>query len=484
MTIDIIHNEILLLIFHFVRATYLDPIHEDHKWRDEARWRLSWWHPIVHVCRNWRFVAFASPNFLDLKLVCSHETPLELIGIWPPFPIIIKNTNRSLMPEDYDFDAAFVHRDRICEIKIYLSSSQLQRLAPMMQEKFPALTHLGLDLDLLHNCRRTTPALPDGFLGGSAPSLKSLWLRSIPFPALPNLLLSTTGLVHLALVDLPYGGYISSEVIVTALAVLPNLESFTIEFMSPSSFPDWETRHPLPQTRTALPALTSFKFRGVSEYLEDFVARIDTPLLSSIHIAFFYQLIFDIPLLAQFMKRTTTLRALSRVHVDFGHNSVCVGCHPPRRGLDQDSGLQILCAELDQQLLSLAQLFTLFFPSIYMVEHLYIYIQSLWKDNTESMQWLEFFHPFTAAKSLYVSKPFVQCIAPALQKVARECVTEVLPALEGIFLEGPRSSGPAQKVIGLPGELQEAIGQFVAARQLLGHPVAVFPWDRTVLDGR
>ena len=409
---------------------------------------------------------------------------MELIGIWPPLPIIIKNTNRSPMPEDYDFDAALVHRDRVCEIKIYITSPQLQRLASTIQEQFPALTHLGLDLDLLHNCRRPTPALPDGFLGGSAPSLKSLWLRSIPFPALPNLLLSTTGLVHLALVDLPYSGYISPDEIVSALAVLTNLESFTIKFMSPSSFPDWGSRRPLPPTRTALPALTSFKFRGISEYLEDFVARIDTPVLNSIHITFFYQLTFDIPLLAQFMERTTTLRALSRAYVEFGYNSVHVGYHPPRRGFDQDSVLQILCAELDQQLLSLAQLFTLFFPSIYMVEHLYIYVQSLWKDNTESMQWLEFFLPFTAAKSLYVSKPFVQCVATALQKFAGKRVTEVLPALEGLFLEGPRSLGPVQKVIGLPGELQEAIGRFVAARQLFGHPVAVFPWERTVLDGR
>ena len=63
-----------------------------------------------------------------------------------------------------------------------------------------------------------------GFLGGSAPRLKYLWLRSIPFPAHPKLLLSAADLIQLSLVDLLHTGYITPEGIVTALAVLANLE--------------------------------------------------------------------------------------------------------------------------------------------------------------------------------------------------------------------------------------------------------------------
>jgi hypothetical protein len=49
------------------------------------------------------------------------------------------------MPEDYDFDAAIVHHNRVCEINLlHLTSSQLQRLASAMQEQFPALIHLML----------------------------------------------------------------------------------------------------------------------------------------------------------------------------------------------------------------------------------------------------------------------------------------------------------------------------------------------------
>ena len=150
------------------------------------------------MCQRWRSVVFASPNFLDLRLVCGPRTRVELTGIWPPLPIIIRNMVDLPMPEDYDFDAAIVHPNRVCEIDLlHLTSSQLQRLASAMQEQFPALIHLMLDFADYYS--RPAPALPDGFLGGSAPRLQSLRLHSIPFPALPKLLLSATDLVHLTL---------------------------------------------------------------------------------------------------------------------------------------------------------------------------------------------------------------------------------------------------------------------------------------------
>jgi hypothetical protein len=99
------------------------------------------------------------------------------------------------MPGDYDFDAAIVHPNRVREIDLHLTSFHLQLLASAMQEPFPALTHLTLgitDYDL--DCDgfvAPAPALPDGFLGLSSPRLQSLELDSIPFPALPKLLLST-----------------------------------------------------------------------------------------------------------------------------------------------------------------------------------------------------------------------------------------------------------------------------------------------------
>ena len=377
------------------------------------------------------------------------------------------------MPEDYDFEAALVHQNRVCEINLRLASSQLQRLASAMRGQFPALIHLKLDFAGYYSHLAPAAALPKGLLGGSAPRLRSLRLYSIPFPALPKLLLTATDLVRLTLWNIPHLGYISPEAIATGLAVSVNLKSITIAFESPLSRPDQKRRCSPPPTRFVLPALTRFEFRGVSDYMEDLVAQIDAPLLNSIWITFFNQLVFDIPQLAKFMRRTTRFQALNEAHVDFDYSGVHVGYLPPTRNLLQKSGLRISCRELDWQLSSVAQVITSFFPSIYRVEHLYVYgsryLPSQWEDDIENMQWLEIFHPFIAAKNLYVSKKFAQCVAPAMQDLVGEMVTDVLPALESLFLEELQPSGPAR----------EAIGQFVATRELLGYPVAISNWERT-----
>jgi hypothetical protein len=245
----------------------------------------------------------------------------------------------SPMPEDYDFNAAIVHQNRVCEIDLlYLTSSQVQRLASAMQDQFPALTHLTFGFS--DDYGRPAPALPDGFLGGSAPHLQSFGLHSISFPALPNLLLSATDLVHLTLRDIPHSGYISPDTIVTCLAVMANLKSLIIEFESPRSPPPWERRHPSPPTRIALSALTRFEFQGVSEYLEDLVAQIDSPLLDTIQITFFHQLLFDLPQLAQFMRRTTKFQTLNEAHMDFDYHGVQVGSLPSSLSFDEKSGLR------------------------------------------------------------------------------------------------------------------------------------------------
>jgi hypothetical protein len=105
------------------------------------------------------------------------------------------------------------------------------------------------------------------------------------------------------------------------------------------------------------------------------------------------------------------------------------------------------------------------------VEHLHTLENECWRldwqEEIESNQWLELLHPFTAVKGLHMSRGFAPRITGALRElVAGERVTEVLPALRSGFLEEPLPLGP----------VQEAIGQFVAARQPAGHPITVSHW--------
>jgi hypothetical protein len=145
------------------------------------------------------------------------------------------------MPENYDFNAAIVHPNRVCDIVLsYLTNTQMQRLASAMQEQFPALRYLRLKVPSSGHAA-PVPALSDGFFGGSAPRLQSLNLDSVPFPALPKLLLSATDLDHLVLQNIPHSGYFSPEAILAAMAVLANLRNLHIEFESPLSRPDRES---------------------------------------------------------------------------------------------------------------------------------------------------------------------------------------------------------------------------------------------------
>jgi hypothetical protein len=342
--------------------------------------------------------------------------------------------------------AALKHNDRICRIQLLsLPGSQLEKILAAIQQPFPELTRLAIGLEESD----TAPVAPDSFLGGSAPRLQEIRLVRIPFPGLPELLLSATHLVKLYLLQIPDSGYISPEAMVTCLSVLTSLEHLKIEFESAQSRPD--PKGPPPLTRALLPALAVLNFQGDSEYLEDLVAWVDAPLLEYFHITFFHQLIFDTPRLKQFISRTPKFKAHDEACVDFYDWGVSV--HFPQT-FDGQLELEILCELLDLQLPSLLQVCSLSFPQAFIpsVEHLCIRI----------------LEGFTAVKDLYMSCRITTWVVPALQELVGERVTEVLPALQNIFLEEPLPSGPAW----------EAIEQFTSARQLAGHPIAVSRWEK------
>jgi hypothetical protein len=204
--------------------------------------------------------------------------------------------------------AVLERSDRVCRITLWeVESSDLEIILAAMQQPFPELTYLWL-----HSDGEMVPVDPDSFLGGSAPRLECLYLGGIPFPGLPKLLLSATHLVDLHLYRIPHSGYISPEVMVTALSSLTSLDDLWLEFQSPRSCPDQASRRPPPSTRSVLPILGYFGFKGVTEYLEDLVARIDAPRLNSLQIFFFNDTVFDTPYFIQFISRTPASRALER----------------------------------------------------------------------------------------------------------------------------------------------------------------------------
>jgi hypothetical protein len=68
-----------------------------------------------------------------------------------------------------------------------------------------------------------------------------------------------------------------------------------------------------------------------------------------------------------------------------------------------------------------------------------------WQGDIENTLWLELLRPFAAVKNLYLCKELVPRIAPALQELVGGRTTEVLPGLEGIFLEGFSRRDPSMR---------------------------------------
>ena len=445
VTIDMLPDIALLEIFDFY-------VHDARKW-----------YTLVHVCRKWRTVVFGSPRRLGLRLQYNASRPAsDMLDIWPPLPIAIRVFLANM--EDVDnIIAVLEHNDRIYEIEITvllsLTISQFEKLMEAMQRPFPALTRLDLV--------STAPINPGSFLGGSAPHLRTLRFHGILFPGLPKLLLSATDLLLLQLQNIPQTGYFSPEELVTCLSALTRLECLEIGFKSPQSLFDWISQRPPPQTRTLLPILTNMRFKGASDYLEDFVARIDAPLLKELNITFCYERIFDTPQLIEFINRTPKFEAHRDVHMFFSEWEVSIKLPLARETLV----LGIECREPEGQLSSLTQVCRSSLPEalVSMVEHLYIQNTSMlprWHDDVENGRWLELLRPFVAVKSLYISQDFVPRITPAFQELFGERVIEVLPALQTLFLQGTLPSG----------HVQQTVEQFVAVRQLAGYSIAVSRW--------
>jgi hypothetical protein len=156
----------------------------------------------------------------------------------------------------------------------------------------------SIELFVLHCEFETAPVIRDSFIIGCVPRLRYLELERIPFLGFPKLLLSATHLIELHLSIFPHSRYIPPETMVTDLSMLTSLETLSIQFQSPQSYPDREGQPPPPTTRSVLPTHTYFWFKGVGEYLEDLVAHIDAPRPNGLDVTFFNQIDFDTPLLA------------------------------------------------------------------------------------------------------------------------------------------------------------------------------------------
>ena len=192
-------------------------------------------------------------------------------------------------------------------------------------------------------------------------------------------------------------------------------------FQSPLSRPDRVSRQPPPVTRNVVPSLTDFSFKGVSEYIEDFLSRIESHVLSDFEVDLFNQLIFDTPLLHDFFAPTERFKTRTRAIIVFSRDVI-------QLKLESGLSLRISCTNPDWQISSMAQVCTSSPPLFSTLERLDISKDFSppphWQDGVEYIEWLELLRPFTALKDLYIVKNLGPLVTAALHELARKVLWE------------------------------------------------------------
>lgn len=456
LTIDALSDDDLLYMFVLYRRASVYDF-------DQCLWKplLPWpWHTLAHVCQRWRRIIFAWPNQLGVQVECKSGTGIaKVLDVWPTFPISIWSKFDDKIPDGGDIIAGLKHRDRLAGVKLWgLTRSQLERCATLMQGSFPILQALVL------YCRSgIPPVITDGFLGGSVPRLRELKLFHVPFPTLPNLLLTASDLVELELDDIPITGYISSDMMATCISMLPKLQLLSVGFYSQKSFPDLTNRRPPPPASAVLPALTRFVFKGVSEYSEDLMARIDAPLLNHLSLVFFYQPVFHIPQVPQFINRTKQLERPEYAQVSFERDTFNVHLRPWGMA-NQVSALEFSITGLDNQLSLLKQICIQCSPILSHVDaldlvHYSVSSQPSQHDLAPALL-LEVLRLFNTVERLWIDGvELLMVVADALGSVT----AEVLPVLDTIWV---REKRPRPEFI-------DEMDTFLNARLEMGRPVEV-----------
>ncbi|KAI9440232.1 hypothetical protein BJY52DRAFT_1217180 [Lactarius psammicola] len=442
-TIEILSDEVLLNIFQH----YMD---------DSA----PFWFTLAHVCRSWRHIIFSSPLGLRLRIHCTHGTPVSKnLDYWPPFPLVVNYGRFPTAPEDEDnIMAALEQSDRVYSINLTVTSPLLKRLSTISEplSELEELVLLSQD-----NLQLT---LPGTFWWGHR--LRTLHSTRIAFPSLPLLLSPFQDLVDLQLHEIPGAGYFPPEAFANALCGMNRLETLSLHFLTLRPRRSYLGLPPPPENRVLLPALTCFKYRGISKYLDSLVARIDAPRLGDIDIKFFGQPTLDASQLCLFINRIETRGSPLRAEILSSGGAISISITFTRPVVLTRLVLEISCKQLDWQLFSISQICDHFSSFLFNVEDLGIKTigPSSVPDDVDDEQWLRPIRTFDGARDLRVSGQLATDILRALRP-ADEGRTIVLPALRNLYV---------QKSMYNLGPLRNSVKSFVTQRRLSSHPVQVF----------
>ena len=420
------------------------------------------WPILVWVCQRWRRIVFASPLGLNLRLFCTHRTPVsKYIDCWPALPVVVKyggapNLDPPAPEDDDNIIAALKQSGRVSSISFTVTSSLLEKLSAI-SEPLSELEELVL---LSQNGVQRT--LPSTFRWG--PRLRTLRSTRIAFPSLPPLLSPCQDLVDLQLYEVPSSGYFSPEAFTIALSGTPQLRSLTLHLLS---FPRRRSLlgfPPPPGERIALLALTNFTYRGTSKYLDNLMARIDAAHLEDIDVILFSQPTMDASQIGGFIERLDLRMSLRRAVVTISAYAISISFTDS--SVSTPLRLQISCNQLDWQLSCMAQVCDQISPSLFCVDSLEVApAQPVGvQGDGNGGQWLDLLCSFKFSGTEYFSMNGGHAgnILCALG-LANEGSTNTLSSLRRLRV--------SKYSIKTDGPLWDSVQSFITSRSISGRPL-------------
>ena len=425
--IHILDNDSLLQIFNHYRLI------QEENWTLRLTWRR-----IAHVCRRWRYLLYDSSFHLDMCLLLTNDSPsMDTLSHLPPLPLVIdySDKTRTMAPKDEDnILIGLQQHGRVRRLGLQAPSSSLRIWLELMNKHFLGLRDLSLSSTTIEEIDLVLPETLQ------SPGLCRLALHGINLPKGLQLLSSAISLSTLILTRIGASCYFPPGHLVTRLQGLPHLEELSIGFAIPIPLPSSEGELlPALIPPVTLPTLRRIIFLGVDVYLDNLVAQINTPLLERLSLTLFFDLIFTLENLTEFIHRTEGLGCLvARVTFNKGGPSINVG-HFENQDIGKFS-LRVNCEPLDWQIDSATQVCTALGKILSIVEELTLDLDadempSDWEDALDNMLGHELLLPFIGVKKLHIGRSLVLEVSQALHSVPGELALELLPELQELEVE-------------------------------------------------
>ncbi|KAH9052269.1 hypothetical protein EDB87DRAFT_536188 [Lactarius vividus] len=241
---------------------------------------------------------------------------------------------------------------------------------------------------------------------------------------------------------------------------MSQLQTLSLHFLS-TRRQKYSGSPPQSGKRVVLSALTCLRYRGLSNYLDNVVARISAPRLEDIDITFDRQHTIRASELGRFINRIEMQKSHNRAEILSSERVISISFTQPQAPTRLK--LQVPCEVLDSQLLDMALICNSLSAFLLGVEHLRIGTTqpSSGRDHNRT-GWLYLISHFIGTKWVHISGDHSTNVVYALSLRMREEV--VLPVLHKICIREPKPHC-------VP--LQEAVVSLTHSRSLAGQIIAV-----------